>query len=60
MKRVIITCKDAHRLMSENMDHPLRLGTRLRLRLHLSICDACSRVARQFKVLRDSVQRLGE
>ena len=60
MKRAMITCKDAHRMMSEQMDRPLTLGTRLRLKLHLSLCDACSRVARQFNVLRDSVRRLGE
>ncbi len=60
MKRVMITCKDAHRLMSEQLDHALPLGTRLRLKLHLSICDACSRVARQFTLIRNSVRRLGE
>lgn len=60
MKRVVITCKDAHRMMSEHMDRPLTLGARLRLKLHLSICDACSRVARQFSLIRSSVRRLGE
>jgi hypothetical protein len=31
---------------------------RLRLRLHLTACDWCSRVARQFRFLSDAMRRL--
>jgi hypothetical protein len=55
-----ITCKDAHRLLSERMDRPLPRGERWRLWVHLRFCDMCSRVARQMDFLRSAVRRLGE
>ncbi|HRK55948.1 MAG TPA: zf-HC2 domain-containing protein [Burkholderiaceae bacterium] len=59
MKRVLITCQETHRLLSEHMDRPLPLGMRLRLKLHLSLCHVCSRVERQFNGLRSAIRRLG-
>ena len=55
-----ITCKDAHRLLSERMDRPLPRGERWRLWLHLRFCDMCSRVGRQMAFLRSAMRRLGE
>jgi hypothetical protein len=34
------------------MDQPIALRQRLRLRLHLLACDACSNVSRQFVAMR--------
>jgi predicted anti-sigma-YlaC factor YlaD len=50
MKRV--NCKEASRLMSEDLDGRLSLYDRARLRLHLSLCDACTNVKAQFAFLR--------
>jgi hypothetical protein len=54
-----ITCRQAHILLSQRQDHGLFLLDRLRLRLHLTACDWCSRVARQFRFLSEAVRRLG-
>jgi hypothetical protein len=53
-----ITCKQAHRLLSERMEHPLGRRERWRLWLHLRFCRMCSRVARQFDFLRDATKGL--
>ena len=52
------SCQDAHALLSQRMDQPLGLLSRYRLQVHLKICAACSRVDRQFGVLRDAIRRL--
>ncbi len=56
---VRIPCKHAHRLLSERMDRPLSTGERWRLRLHLAICDVCSRFDRQLSLLSAAVRRIG-
>jgi len=52
-----ISCQQASRLLSQNQDEPLPFGKRLRLRLHLMYCDACSRVSRQLETLRLALQK---
>lgn len=47
-----ITCKEASRLISLGLDRNLTLGQRTALRLHLTFCDACTRVKAQFEFLR--------
>jgi hypothetical protein len=53
-----LTCKQAHRLISEGMDSKLPLSGRLRLRLHLTACDACTRFDGQMLVLREAMRFL--
>lgn len=55
-----IDCKEASRLISQAADRPLPLWQRLRLRLHLAVCDACANFNRQVRFLRRAVQRLLE
>ena len=55
-----ITCKHAHRLLSERLDRPLQGGERWRLRLHLLLCEMCSRFERQIAFMRSAVRRLGQ
>jgi hypothetical protein len=57
---VILTCKEAHRLVSEQLDRELPLGDRLRVRLHLFACTSCTRFKRQMQFLRDAMKRVGE
>ena len=57
---LLIPCRNAHELLSRRMDEPLGGGDRLRLWLHLRICDACSRVDRQMDFMRQAMRRLGE
>jgi predicted anti-sigma-YlaC factor YlaD len=49
---MMITCKEASHLLSERLDRDLGVGERARLRVHLAICAACTRVTRQFDFLR--------
>ena len=53
----IISCKDASRLVSQREEAPLSAWQRLVLRLHLSVCAACSRFERQIALLRTAMQR---
>ena len=53
----IISCKDASRLVSKGEEGPLSPWQRLVLRLHLSVCAACSRFERQMAFLRTAMQR---
>ena len=53
----IISCKDATRLVSQREDAPLSGWQRLVLRLHLSVCAACTRFERQVAFLRTAMQR---
>jgi hypothetical protein len=56
---VIIPCRHAHELMSARMDRPLPAGDRLRLWLHLRVCEMCARIARQMDFIRSAMRRLG-
>ncbi|MBB3117217.1 zf-HC2 domain-containing protein [Pseudoduganella violacea] len=51
------TCREVHRLVSEGMDRQLSLVERIRLRLHLSVCDACTRFSGQMSLLRQAMRR---
>jgi len=55
---MMISCKEATRLVSQALDRKLGPWAWLRLRLHLAICDACSAFTRQMDFVRRAVQRL--
>ena len=55
---MMLTCKEASRLVSQGLDRRLGPWDRLRLRLHLAICDACTAFAKQMALLRRALQRL--
>jgi hypothetical protein len=57
---VRLTCKEAHRLVAEQLDRELPLGERLRVRLHLFACTSCTRFNRQMQFLREAMKRVGE
>jgi anti-sigma factor RsiW len=50
-----ITCKEASRLLSAGLDKQLTLADRAALKLHLTLCDACTQVKAQFEFLRRAV-----
>jgi anti-sigma factor RsiW len=47
-----LTCKEATRLISAGLDRDLSVADRLALRLHLTLCDACTKVKAQFEFMR--------
>ena len=51
-----LNCKDTSRLLSQAQDARLPLWERARLRLHLSVCDACTQFSRQLEFLRAAMR----
>lgn len=49
---MILSCKEASRLMSQGEDEHLDFARRAALRLHLLICTGCTRAKAQFAFLR--------
>jgi hypothetical protein len=53
----MLDCKHASRLVSQSMDRQLSMRERLGLRLHLLMCDACTRFSWQIALLRQAVRQ---
>ena len=56
--KLMLTCKDASRLISKSLDRPLSWSDRMKLKFHLFICDACNRFNVQLGQLRSAVKRM--
>lgn len=54
----MLTCKQASKLISQSLDHPLSWSERMQLKLHLFICGACNRFNQQLHLLRSLLQRM--
>jgi hypothetical protein len=54
-----LTCREASRLVSQGLDRKLGFGERLKLRVHLAICDGCTNFKKQVDFLRRAVKQLG-
>jgi hypothetical protein len=48
----MVSCREASRLLSQREERALTRGERLRLHVHLAVCTACRRFARQLAFLR--------
>jgi predicted anti-sigma-YlaC factor YlaD len=57
---MMLNCKEVSRLVSQALDRPLGLGERVRLRIHLAICDGCSNFSKQMAFVRKAMARLGD
>ena len=55
-----LTCKEVSRLASQGLDRRLGPVERLRLRLHLVICDGCRNFRRQLDFLKKAVAKAGD
>ena len=55
---LMITCREAHVLLSHRQDRRLGPMEQVRLRLHLWLCDWCARIGRQFRFLSQATRRL--
>lgn len=51
------TCHEVHRLISEGLDRKLTRTERLRMQLHLLICDMCRLFSGQMQLLHQAMQR---
>ena len=52
-----ISCKEASLLLSEAEDRPLTLVEHVKLRWHLTLCDACTRFSQHLAFLRVAMRR---
>jgi hypothetical protein len=55
-----MACKDVYPLISEEMDHSLSLIGRVRLKMHLAICNLCQVYSKQLQTLRNLARNLGK
>ena len=53
----LLRCKDVSRLLSQAEEHPLTWWQAWRLRMHLSLCDGCTRFEAQIRFLRRAMRR---
>ena len=58
--RFALSCREVTRLTSEELDHALPLGKRLRVRLHRCFCAWCSRYEKQLHLVREASHRFPE
>jgi hypothetical protein len=57
---MIPSCKELTELVSQGEDRPLRWSERLRVRLHLLICEGCRQFTRHITFMRGAMQRFRE
>ena len=50
----MLSCKEANRLMSQELDRKLFWNERIGLKLHVSMCDGCSNFRKQMSVVRSA------
>ena len=55
---MIISCKHASQLISKSLDQRLPFFDRVSLRLHLLICNVCSRFRQQLYTLKSAIKEL--
>lgn len=53
--KMMIKCREATALVLQGEDRRLSLAERLRLRLHLLICKACTRFVGQVRLMRSAM-----
>ena len=53
----LYNCKEATRVISQAQDRSLSTFEAWKLRMHLTVCDACTRFAQQVRFLREALQR---
>ena len=57
---MLLSCKEVTRIVSQGLDRDLGFGERVRLRVHLAICDGCTNFTKQLAFLRKAVAQLGQ
>ena len=57
LTRITPRCTDVTGLVSQSMDRMLPISTRIKLRLHLMICEGCAQYRQQLLNIRQALQR---
>lgn len=53
----MLTCKEANRLMSEELDRKLSWRERFGIKVHVSMCNGCSNFRKQMTFLRSACKQ---
>ena len=53
--KAISSCREATRLMSQQLDHPLPFHKKILLKIHLVMCANCLFFGQQIKALKDII-----
>jgi len=56
----LLRCRDVSRLVSQGQDRSLTGWERWRLRMHLTVCDGCTRFEAQVRFLRRAMRKYTE
>lgn len=56
----MLNCREATRLMSEAQEHPLKLGDKLSLKIHVMMCSGCRNFGEQMHTLRQITRAYAE
>ena len=57
---MILSCKQVTRIVSQGLDRELGFSERVRLRVHLAICEGCTNFTKQMAFLREAMAKLAE
>jgi len=57
---MMLSCKQVSRLVSQGLDRDLGFTERVKLRVHLAICDGCTNFSRQMTFLREAMAKLAD
>ena len=55
----MMNCKQATSLMSQAQDRQLTLAERMKLKVHLIICNGCNNYNKQMHLIGEAMKRLG-
>lgn len=53
--RLLLTCKETTRLVLEGEDRALLLGERVLIRVHLGLCEGCTRFSKQVHLMHSAM-----
>ena len=57
---MMLSCKQVSRLVSQGLDRELGFADRVRVRVHLAICQGCTNFSKQIAFLREAMAKLAE
>ena len=57
---MMLSCKQVTRLVSQGLEREMGFTERVRLRVHLTICDGCTNFRNQMAFLREAMAKLAD
>ena len=57
---MMLSCKEVTRLVSRGLDRDLGFAERVKLRVHLAVCDGCTNFSKQLAFLREAMTKLAD